>query len=124
MEKRLKTFQNICLACHTSEWAGNHFKRLENTIRTTNEMTLTATKIVSTAWEKGAAKGLAQKDSPFNEYIEKKWVEQWLFYANSTRFASAMGGADYGVFAEGRWYLSRNIQEMLDHLNFLLKQKK
>jgi len=31
----------------------NHFKRLENTIRTTNEMTLTATKIVSTAWEKG-----------------------------------------------------------------------
>ena len=124
MEKRLKTLQNICLACHSSEWTGNHFKRLENTIRTTNEMTLAATKIVSTAWEKGVAKGLAQKDSPFNEYIEKKWVEQWLFYANSTRFASAMAGADYGVFAEGRWYLSRNIQEMLDHLHFLLKQQR
>jgi hydroxylamine dehydrogenase len=67
---------------------------------------------------------LAQKDSPFNEYIEKKWVEQWLFYANSTRFASAMAGADYGVFAEGRWYLSKNIQEMLDHLKILLRQKK
>jgi hypothetical protein len=51
-------------------------------------------------------------------------VEQWLFYANSTRFASAMAGADYGVFAEGRWYMSRNIQEMLDHLHLLLRQKK
>jgi hydroxylamine dehydrogenase len=124
MEKRLKTLQNICLACHSSEWAGNHFKRLENAIRTTNEMTLAATKIVSTAWQKGVAKGLAQKESPFDEYLEKKWVEQWLFYANSARFASAMAGADYGVFAEGRWYLSRNIQEMLDHLHLLLKQKK
>ena len=124
IEKRLKTFQNICQTCHSAEWTESHFKRLENTIRATNEMTLAATKIVSTAWEKGVAKGLAQKDSPFNEYIEKKWVEQWLFYANSTRFASAMAGADYGVFAEGRWYLSKNIQEMLDHLHFLLKQKR
>jgi hypothetical protein len=47
------------------------------------------------------------------------WVEQWLFYANSTRFASAMGGADYGVFAEGRWYMSKNIQQMADWLRFL-----
>jgi len=74
---------------------------LENTIRTTNEMTLTATKIVSTAWEKGVAKGLAQKDSPFNEYIEREWVEQWLFYANSTRFASAMAGSDYRGLCRG-----------------------
>jgi hypothetical protein len=33
-----------------------------------------------------------------------------------------MAGADYGVFAEGRWYLSKNIQEMLDHLKILLRQ--
>jgi hydroxylamine dehydrogenase len=124
MEKRLKTFQSICLTCHSSEWTENHFQRLEHTIRTTNEMTLAATQIVSHAWEKGVAKGLAQKDSLFNEAIEKKWVEQWLFYANSTRFASAMAGADNGVFAEGRWYLSKNIQEMLDHLNMMLKIKK
>jgi hypothetical protein len=124
MEKRLKTFQKVCQACHSSEWTQNHFQRLENTLRTTNEMTLAATKIVSTAWARGVAKGLEQKDSPFNEYIEKKWIEQWLFYANSTRFASAMAGADYGVFAEGRWHLSKNIQEMLDHLHFLLRTRK
>jgi hypothetical protein len=86
-------------------------------------MTLTATKILLSAWEKGAAKGLEQKDSIFNEAIERKWAEQWLFYANSTRFASAMAGADYGVFANGRWYQSKNIQEMLDWLHFKLREK-
>ena len=84
-------------------------------------MTLTATKILLTAWEKGAAIGLAQKDSIFNEAVEKKWVEQWLFFANSSRFASAMMGADYGVFANGRWYMSKNIQEMIDWLEFKLQ---
>jgi len=69
------------------------------------------------------AKGLAQNDSIFNEAIEKKWAEHWLFFANSTRFASAMAGADYGVFANGRWYSSKNIQEMLDWLEFKLESK-
>ena len=48
-------------------------------------------------------------------------VLQWLFFANSTRFASAMSGADYGVFANGRWYMSKNIQEMHDWLRFKLQ---
>jgi hydroxylamine dehydrogenase len=93
-----------------------HFRQLDNTIRTTNQMTLTATQIMSAAWEKGLSKGWAQKDSPFNDALEKKWVEQWLFFANSTRFASAMMGADYGAFANGRWYLSKNIEEMIERL--------
>ena len=121
-EKREKTMQGVCLSCHSQTWVDGQFARLENTIRTTNEMTLTATKVLLSAWDKGAAKGLAQKDSIFNETIEKKWVEQWLFYANSTRFASAMAGADYGAFANGRWYMSKNIQEMIDWLEFKLKE--
>jgi hypothetical protein len=52
------------------------------------------------------------------------WVEQWLFYANSTRFASAMTGADYGAFANGRWHLSKNIQKMLDWIEFKMRMKK
>jgi hypothetical protein len=122
-EKRNAAMQKICLSCHSEGWVKGQFARFENTLKTTNEMTLTATKILLTAWEKGLAKGLAQKDSPFNEAIEKKWVEQWLFYANSTRYASAMAGADYGVFANGRWYLSKNIQEMMDWLDLRLKMK-
>jgi hypothetical protein len=120
-EKRNATMQKICLSCHSESWVKGQFVRFENTIKTTNEMTLTATKIMLEAWNKGVAKGLAQNDSIFNEAIEKKWVEQWLFYANSTRFASAMGGADYGVFANGRWTLSKNLQEMMDWLEFKLQ---
>ena len=121
---RRKAMQKVCLACHSQGWVDGQFARFENTIKTTNEMTLTATKILLSAWEKGAAKGLAHKDSIFNEAIEKKWVEQWLFFANSTRFASAMAGADYGAFADGRWYMSKNIQEMIDWLGFKLKEKR
>ena len=122
-EKRNAALQNVCLSCHSEPWVKGHFARFENTIKTTNAATLTATKILLDAWQKGAARGLAQKDSVFNEAIEKKWVEQWLFYSNSTRYASAMSGADYGVFAHGRWYLNKNIQEMADWLEFKLQQK-
>lgn len=114
--KRRQAMERVCRACHSKEWVDGQFARFENTIKTTNEMTLAATKILLAAWEQGAARGLGQNDSIFNEGIEKKWVEQWLFYANSTRYASAMIGADYGVFAGGRWYLSRNLREMAEWL--------
>jgi hypothetical protein len=35
-----------------------------------------------------------------------------------------MAGADYGVFANGRWYMAKNIQEMVDWLEFKLKEEK
>jgi hydroxylamine dehydrogenase len=124
MRLRRERMKQLCLSCHSSQWAENQFERLENTIFTTNQMTLTATEILSTAWEKGAALGLAQAAPIFDEAIEKKWVEQWLFFANSTRYASAMGGADFGAFANGRWYMSKNIQEMHDWLEFKLKDEK
>ena len=116
-QQRRTAMKTICLSCHGSGWVDGHFERLENTIETTNEMTLTSTKILITAWNRGAAKGLEQNDSIFNDVIERKWTEQWLFHANSARLASAMAGADYGVFANGRWHLSKNIQEMLDYLH-------
>jgi hydroxylamine dehydrogenase len=115
-DKRLKAMQQVCLSCHSLAWVAGHFQRLENTIKTTNQMTLAATEVMTTIWDQGLAKGLAQESSPFDEAIEKKWMEQWLFYANSTRFASAMMGADYGVFAHGRWYLRKNLQELSEWL--------
>jgi hydroxylamine dehydrogenase len=120
---RRARMEQVCISCHSQSWVEGHFTRYENTIKKTNDMTLTATKVLLAAWEKGAAKGLSEKDSIFNEAIEKKWVEQWLFYANSTRYSSAMIGADYGVFANGRWYMSKNIQEMVDWLHFKMKEK-
>jgi hypothetical protein len=115
--------QKICLSCHSTGWVDGHFDRLENTIQTTNRMTLTATEVLLEAWAKGAANGLDKKDSIFNEGIEKKWIEQWLFYANSTRFASAMSGADYGAFDNGRYYLSKNIQDMIEWFKLRVKDK-
>jgi hypothetical protein len=115
-EQRRKTMQSNCLACHSQGWVEEHWARLENTIRTTNEMTLTSTRVMLAAWEKDIAKGPGRKDSIFNEDMEKIWMEQWLFYGNSTRFASAMAGADYGVFANGRWKMAKNVQDLFDRL--------
>jgi len=80
-------------------------------------MTLAATRVMLRAWEKGLP-GLAQGT------------------ASSMRQSSASGSpsgsstptppatrrpwrADYGVFANGRYQLSANLRELLDHVRFL-----
>lgn len=113
---RLERMQKTCLGCHSSGWVAGHFNRFEESLKTTDAMTLAATNVLMSAWKKGLAKGLDKGDSLFNDSIEKMWVEQWLFYANSIRFASAMAGADYGVFANGRWYLSKNLRDMFERV--------
>ena len=115
-EGRMK---KICQSCHSRQWTEGHYEKFAKSIETTNAMTLAATKVMLGAWDQGLARGLARNDSLFNEAIERKWVSQWLFYANSTRYASAMGGADYGVFANGRYQMSANVQELLDYVRFL-----
>jgi hydroxylamine dehydrogenase len=118
-EVRRKSMQQVCLACHAEQWVNGHWARLENTIQTSDAMTLAATRVLLSAWEKGLARGAAQNDSVFNEPIERKWTEQWLFFANTTRFSAAMMGTDYGVFDQGRWHMTRNLlemQEWLDHM--------
>ncbi|MFW5906165.1 MAG: multiheme c-type cytochrome, partial [Desulfobia sp.] len=114
-EIRQKTMKKVRSGCHSDTWIRGHFERFENTVRVTNEKTLTATNILLEAYDKG----LADNDNLFDEAIEKKWVESWLFFSNSIRFSSAMAGADYGVFANGRWWLNKNIAEMEDYLDFL-----
>lgn len=112
--------QGICRTCHSEGWVNGHWERLENTIKTSNEMTLTSTEMLSKAWKEK----LANPDNIFDEGIEKQWIEQWLFFANSTRLASAMMGTDYGVFENGRWAMTKNIQDMLDRINFLRSVQK
>ena len=68
-------------------------------------------------WKSGYAAGLQQDNNPFDEAIEKKWSDTWLFYANTIRFASAMaGGGDYGVYANGRYQLAQTLLELSDWL--------
>ncbi|UCF95228.1 MAG: hydroxylamine oxidase [Desulfobacterales bacterium] len=116
-EHRRKTMQAACLNCHAASWVKAHWGRLEKTIVETNAQTLTATDILGEIWQNGYAEGLAQGGNPFDEAVERKWNDVWQFYANTTRFASAMGGGgDYGVYADGRYHLSQAVLELQDWL--------
>ena len=116
-KQRTETMQAVCRTCHDSSWVKGFWNRYENTITQTNDDTWTATQIMNQIWKKGLAEGLDKNASPYDEAVEKKWSDVWLFYANSARFASAMaGGGDYGVFANGRYHLSKRIQELKDWL--------
>jgi hydroxylamine dehydrogenase len=112
MDSRRKTMQAACLSCHSTSWVKGQWQRFENTIRQTNADILAATGIMRDIWQKG----LADLDAnPFDEAIEKKWTDTWQFYANTIRFASAMGcGGDYGVYADGRYQLTQAMLEMND----------
>ncbi|GBC63082.1 hydroxylamine oxidase [Desulfonema ishimotonii] len=115
--RRTETMQAICLGCHSASWVRGHWKRFERTIRETRSDIRAATGIMADIWARGFAKGPDSDDSPFNEAIERTWCDAWLFYANTVRFSAAMaGGGDYSVFADGRYQLSRRIQELNDWL--------
>ena len=118
--KRSGAFQQICLNCHGSSWVNGFWQRLENTIQETNAATLTATRVMSEIW----AEGLAEPENPFDEYPERLWCDQWLFYANTVRFASAMGGGgDFGVFADGRYQTTRHLMKLEDWFNSAKSRK-
>ncbi|MEW6109531.1 MAG: multiheme c-type cytochrome [Nitrospirota bacterium] len=113
-EKRYGRMKNVCRSCHSTSWTDDHFAKLDNTIKETNEMTLSATKLMVEAWDKG----IEDSTNPFDEQIEKLWIKQWLFYSNSVRYASAMTGApDYAAFKNGWWELSDNLRKMRDMID-------
>ena len=125
MEARNNRMKKICNGCHSSSWVDNHFAQLENTIKETNAMTVVGTNLLTQAWAKGYALGLPQKSNIFDESIERDWTSLWLFYANSIRFSSAMGGGgDYGVFANGRYQMTDMIIKMKDQLKLYDKINK
>ena len=114
-ETRRKAMQAACLNCHDASWVKGQWQRFEHTIQETNENTRLATDILSDVWRDGLADF---KENPFDEAIEKRWTDIWQLYANTTRFASAMGGGgDYGVYAGGRYQLTQALLELNDWLN-------
>ena len=91
--RRRRTMERVCLSCHGEAWVRGHFERYEKSHETTNAATFTATAILQEIWARGHAKGPAEGGSPFDEAIEHRWADVWLFYANSIRFTAAMAGA-------------------------------
>lgn len=109
MAKREQEMKRICNSCHSTSWVDGHFAKFENSIKETNEMTKVSTLMLIDAWDKG----LADKANPFDESLEQRWIQQWLFYSNSIRYSSAMTGApDYATFKLGWWHYLRNLSEM------------
>ncbi len=113
--KRFKIMSNICNSCHSSDWINGHFAKLDKTIKETDDIIKAATDHMISAWDKK----IENKTNPFDETIEKMWIRQWLFYANSIRYASAMTGApDYTSFKNGWWYFDENFRRMKDWIEF------
>ena len=123
MTKRKDNMESVCKSCHSSNWTENHFNHLDSVIVQTDEMTRTATQLISKAWKNR----LEDKTNPFDEEIEKMWIEQWLFYANTMRYSAAMTGApDYQAFKHGWWDMTKNIEVMKNTIEVktLLKNSK
>ena len=121
MNIRKEKMQAVCLSCHATTWVNGQWDRFENTISETNSKTLVGTRIMSEIWRLNLAEfkwsDTGSTGNPFDEAIERNWSNIWLIYGNHIRFASAMGcGGDYGVFAEGRYDLSKTFMEMSDWL--------
>ncbi|MBI9082821.1 MAG: hydroxylamine oxidase [Desulfobacterales bacterium] len=119
MAVRRKTMQAVCLGCHDRSWVRGHFDKYQHVIAETNDAVRVATDLMGRIWKDGLAQGHEAGQSPFDEAIERQWMDTWLFHANTIRFASAMaGGGDYGAFADGRYHLSRKIADLDDWHRF------
>lgn len=114
--ERKNKMTKVCSSCHGQNWVTSYFEKMDNSVAEADKMVSAATNLMAEAWKEK----LADNSNPFDEAIEQMWVQQWLFYANSVRYASAMSGPDYAAFKNGWWYLTKNLNDM----NMLLDQLK
>ncbi|MBM4160231.1 MAG: hydroxylamine oxidase [Ignavibacteria bacterium] len=111
-QRRQMEMKKVCQSCHSTSWSERHFVKLAQTIAEVDSMVIASTKLMLDGWKRK----LANNANPFDEALEQKWVRQWLLYANSIRYGSAMGGPDYATFKNGWYELTRNLEEMRDYL--------
>jgi hypothetical protein len=119
-ENRQEKMKKVCLGCHGPTWTSGHFKRFHTTLKEADKMVEVATRLMIAAWKCK----IADRTNLFDESLEQKWLLQWLFYANSLRYASAMMGPDYAAFKNGWWALTKNLQEMKDYIGLKTALKK
>ena len=111
--KRKAIMEKICTQCHAKDYVENQFKLLDEEIKETNLATLKATVLLLKAWQSGLAHvDLKNPETLFDEYIEKLWVESWLFYSNSIRYGTAMMGQDWTTFKRGWYRLTEDLAQM------------
>jgi cytochrome c553 len=110
--KREATMRSVCLSCHSTDWVDGHFESFDKAVDEADAMVRSATALIQKGWKSGKL----DPTNPFDETLERKWVELWLIHANSTRYAAAMSGPDYAAFDNGWWGMSSVLQELEDEL--------
>ncbi|MDB9822317.1 multiheme c-type cytochrome [Deltaproteobacteria bacterium] len=84
--------KTVCRQCHSTTWAEDHFKNLDEVIRNYNEVYYDpAKKILDELY----GDGLASKDKYFDEEIEWQFYELWHHEGRRARMGSAMMAPDY-----------------------------
>ena len=111
-QQRKDIMSTICKSCHSTSRVNNQLAKIEKVNKEADDIVLAATKLMLHAWEMK----IENPENPFDENIENMWVKQWLFYANSIRYATAMMGPDYAAFKNGWTEVSHNLQKMNDIL--------
>lgn len=117
-DKRKEKMTSVCKACHGTSFTNLQLAKIEAVNREADQMVKAATDIMLDVWNKG----IENNSNPFDEQIEILWQRQWLFYANSVRYGTAMMGPDYSAFKNGWWELSQTLQKMKD-LNEIKSKK-
>ena len=107
-QARRDKMQAVCSACHSRNWSDEHLARLDRVVVETNAAVLASTKLMQYGWDHK----LADPSNLFDEVSERKWVQSWLFDANSIRYAAAMNGPDYASFENGWWQLNTELREL------------
>ena len=116
---RQANMTRVCTSCHSTNWANSFFEKMDKTNAEADKLVEASTNLLAKAWELK----IADKTNPFDELIEQMWVEQWLFYANSIRYAAAMAGPDYAAFKNGFWNGTRNLNDMKTLINLTGNKK-
>ena len=117
---RRNRMKSVCVSCHASSWTDKFITRIDSTNLLADQMVLSATKILQSAWDAG----INDAANPFDETLELLWVRQWLYYANSVRYAGAMSGPDYAAFKNGWFDLTENLKAMEPGRDMQLSKKK
>ncbi|MEK7474488.1 MAG: multiheme c-type cytochrome [Candidatus Coatesbacteria bacterium] len=116
--RRKERMRSVCRACHSSSWADGHFARMDSAVAEADTMVRAATVLMQSVWKAGKA----SPANPFDEEPEYAWMRQWLFYANSVRYAAAMGGPDYAGFKNGWFAMNENLEKLRKAAGFGIKR--
>ncbi|PKL90363.1 MAG: hydroxylamine oxidase [Ignavibacteriae bacterium HGW-Ignavibacteriae-2] len=105
---RMDKITSVCKTCHGTSWTEKQIAKIEKVNADADAMVLASTKILVEGWNNG----VANNNNPFDENLEFLWQSQWLFYANSIRYSTAMMGPDYAGFKNGWFNMTHNLQKM------------